>query len=219
VAPRTAFFLTSASEGRGGALGPSEPSASVEVYTFYYGYYRRSTVTLRPGDMVVAEADMPDDLRLPVLAQADGETPVAPPPPAGRPTGVIGAEPSQPGDDAPAGEGEPVPDSVPAVMPVYLVDVTSEPVQAEGLGDRTSRAVAYFSEVDGVGLMRRVATSDKQGVLFQMLSRSADEGQNQGQARESLERPTIRRPDEGRDSSPVGPTGGGGKGGGGGGGG
>lgn len=216
VAPKTAFFLTSASDGRGGALGPSEPSASIEVYTFYYGYYRRSTLTLRPGDLVSTQADMPDGLRLPVLAMGpDGD---APDPGAGRPGGVIGADPVGRGDDA--GDGEPVPDKVPAVMDVYLVDVTVEPTQAEGFGDRTSRAVAYFSQIGDAGLMRRVATQDRQGVLYQMLSRSAEEGQNQGQARESLERP-IERPTGGQREGerPTGPTGGGKQGGGGGGGG
>jgi len=219
VAPKTAFFLTNASEGRDGALGPSEPSASVEVYTFYYGYYRRSSVTLRPGDMVIAEADMPDDLRLPVLAMAEDDRDPALPP-AGRDGGVIGTNPGRPGDgDQEEDEGEPVPTKVPATMPVYLVDVTSEPMQAEGLGGGTSRAVAYFSQVEGQGLMRRVATMDKQGVLFQMLSRSADEGRNQGQPRESLVQP--REPqgrDEQADRGPAGPSGGG-KGGGSGGGG
>lgn len=219
VAPQTAFFLTSASEGRGGAFGPNEPSASVEVYTFYYGYYRRTTVTLRPGDMVVAEADMPDDLRLPELASAEGDPDQGAPAPVGRPTGVVGADPG-PGDEGDQGAGEPVPDKVPATMPVYLVDVTTEPMQAEGLGDRTSRAVAYFSEIDGQGLMRRVATRDKQGMLFQMLSKSAEEGRNQGKARESLDvLPEGPQREERTRRDPTGTTGGGkGTGGGGGGG-
>lgn len=215
VAPKTAFFLTSASDGRGGALGPSEPSASIEVYTFYYGYYRRSTLTLRPGDLVSTEADMPDDLRLPILAMGpDGD---APDPGTGRPVGVIGSDPSGQGDDT--GDGEPVPNKVPAVMDVYLVDVTLEPAQAEGFGDRTSRAVAYFSQIGDASLMRRVATQDRQGVLYQMLSRSAEEGRNQGQARESLDRPIGRPTGDERGGDRPTPTTGGGKGGGGGGGG
>jgi hypothetical protein len=224
VAPRTAFFLTSAQDGRGGALGPSEPSASVEVYSFYYGYYRRSTLTLRPGDLIATEADLPDDLRLPVLAMGpEGGDQLPPPPPAGRgaprPGGVIGAEPTEPGAGEAAGaQGEPVPDKVPARMDVYLVDVTFEPTQAEGLGDRTSQAVAYFSQIDEPGLLRRVASNDRQGVLYQMLARSADEGRNQGQPQESLEAVPGREPRERQTPSETG-GGGGGKGGGGGGGG
>ncbi|MFI4860629.1 MAG: hypothetical protein ACIAXF_08115 [Phycisphaerales bacterium JB063] len=231
VAPTTAFFLSSATDGRGGGLGPSEPSASIEVYTFYYGFYRRATLTLRPGDLVAAEADLPADLRLPVLAAAEGggEQPLQP---AGNPRGpgrgveeTIVVQPGgrqgeagQQGDDA--GQGEPVPDEVPASMEVYLVDVTIEPVQTEGVGDRTSQAVAYFSQLGGAGLMRRVATSDRTGELYQMLSRSAEEGRNQGQPRASLEGPVVRERPSDRPGGPAqAPAGGGGRGNSGGGGG
>lgn len=229
VAPTTAFFLTSANDGRGGALGPSEPSATVEVYTFYYGFYRRATLTLRPGDLVAAEADLPADLRLPVLADAGerGVEPVVPTGPRGPGRGAEEMVVTQPGGvgEPAAGqeagaEGEPVPDEVAANIDVYLVDVTFEPVQAEGVGDRTTQAVAYFSQIGAAGLMRRVATSDRSGELYQMLSRSAEEGRNQGQPRASLEGPVVR---PGRETRETGDTGGGliggGKGGGGGGGG
>ncbi|MEQ9096424.1 MAG: hypothetical protein RIE32_09185 [Phycisphaerales bacterium] len=220
VAPKTAFFLASANDGRGGALGPSEPTASVEVFTFYYGYYRRSTLTLRPGEMVASEADLPDDLRLPVLALAQEDPDAAPPPQGGRRGGaeIIGAPgtPDAGGQDA-GEQGELVPDKVPASIDVYLVDVTFEPTQAEALGDRTTQAVAYFSKVGDAGLMRKVASTDRQGTLYQMLSRSAQAGQNQGQPRATLEIPEIRDPRDRREpsSDPGGPIGGG-KGGGGG---
>ncbi|MFI4917334.1 MAG: hypothetical protein ACIAS6_12615 [Phycisphaerales bacterium JB060] len=220
VAPKTAFFLASASDGRGGALGPNEPSASIEVFTFYYGYYRRSTLTLRPGEMVATEADMPDDLRLPVLAMGpEGEGEV--PPPTGRGggrEGVVGASPDPTGGEETDQQGDPVPDKVSATMDVYLVDVTFEPIQAEALGDRTTQAVAYFSQVDGLGLMRRVASTDRSGTLYRMLTKSAQEGRDQGQPRESLEIPEGDRGGRERpQSEPRGPVGGGGKGGGGGG--
>lgn len=217
VAPRTAFFLANANDGRGGALGPSEPTASVEVFTFYYGFYRRSTLTLRPGEMVASEADMPDDLRLPVLAQGPEGDPDMPPPPAGGRRGgaeIIGGTPDAGGEEA--GQGDPVPDKVPATMNVYLVDVTFEPTQAEAFGDRTTQAVAYFSQVDGPGLMRKVASTDRQGVLYQMLSKSAQDGQSQGQPRDSLEIPATRDAREPRETSEPGGPIGGGKGGGGG---
>ena len=193
VAPTTAFFLASATDGRGGALGPSEPSATVEVYTFYYGYYRRATLTLRPGDLVTAEAGLPADLRLPVLAAAQGdeglEPGVVPIDPGRSETLVVGpgGQGQGAGEAEGGAQGEPAPDEVPANIDVYLVDVTFEPVQAEGVGDRTTRAVAYFSQIGAGELMRRVATTDRGGELYQMLSRSAEEGRNQGQPRASLE--------------------------------
>lgn len=219
VAPRTAFFLASANDGRGGVMGQSEPSASVEVFTFYYGYYRRSTLNLRPGEMVATEADMPDDLRLPVLAMGPEGEGEAPPPRerGGGREGVVGTSPDPTGREAAGQEGDRVPDKVPATMGVYLVDVTFEPTQAEALGDRTTQAVAYFSQIDGSGLMRRVASTDRSGTLYRMLTKSAQEGRNQGQPRESLDIPDRDR--GGRDrpqTDPGGPIGGG-KGGGGGG--
>lgn len=219
VAPRTAFFLTSANDGRGGALGPSEPSASVEVFTFYYGFYRRSTLTLRPGELVASEADLPDDLRLPVLAQAGEDPEFAPPPQGGRRGGaeIIGAAGAPDAGDQDAGEqGEPVPDKVPANIDVYLVDVTFEPTQAEGVGDRSTQAVAYFSQLGGQGLMRKVATTDRQGTLYQMLSKSAQDGQNQGQPRATLDIPEFERQERRQPSGDTGGPVGGGKGGGGG---
>lgn len=217
VAPRQAFFLTSASDGRGGALGPSEPTASIEVFTFYYGYYRRATLTLRPGDLVFAEADMPDDLRLPVLAEAAGQADQVPPDRGGAP--LVGTQPGRGGDPADqgdAGQGEPVPDEVPVAIDVYLVDVTFEPTQAEGPADRTTQPVAYFSRVGMPGLERRVATTDRLSDLYQMLSRSADEGRDQGQARAALEGPAQPRERERERTPTEGGLIGGGKGGGGG---
>lgn len=222
VAPRTAFFLASANDGRGGALGPGEPTASVEVFTFYYGFYRRSTLTLRPGELVSSEADLPDDLRLPLLAQGSDDDPdLAPVPPAGRRGGaeVIGSGggPGGAGGQDPGEQGEPVPDKVPANIDVYLVDVTFEPTQAEGVGDRTTQAVAYFSQLGGQGLMRRVASTDRSGVLYQMLSKSAQDGQNQGQPQASIDVPDFepRGPRREPSAEPGAPIGGG-KGGGGG---
>jgi len=233
VAPMTAFFLANANDGRGGALGPSEPTASVEVFTFYYGYYRRATLTLRPGDLIATEADLPDDLRLPVLASVEGQDepfggdrrreagrgaqrPGVPPSSAAPTSPGRSPGSEEPQDEA---EGEPVPDEVPAVVDVYLVDVTFEPTQAEGPADRTTQAVAYFSQLSGTGLLRRVASTDRQGELYQLLSRSADEGQNQGQARASLEALPERPRDADDSRRPTSPgSGGKGLGGGGGGG-
>ena len=57
------YFITSATEG-GGIV--DKPAASVEVYRFYYGYWRRETVRLEPGDVIATSivfAD-PESLRI-----------------------------------------------------------------------------------------------------------------------------------------------------------
>lgn len=214
VSPRVAFFLANASDGRGGGMGPTEPTATVEIYAFYYGYYRRSTATLRPGDMLSTRADMPEGLRLPVARSRDTGM-------EGRPgeteTIISGGRP--PGGEEAGAEGELVPNRIPVVMDVFLVDVTAEPVTGEGLGDRTaSRAVAYFAPMVGFDLDRRVAGKDRAGVLYQMVSSSADEGQRQGQPRASIDVGPLPTGRDRRESGDTPPPVGGGKSGGGGGG-
>ncbi len=53
------YFVVNAREAD--ALGGG-PSASVELYEFYYGFYRRATLTAEPGDQFVAEARVPEGL-------------------------------------------------------------------------------------------------------------------------------------------------------------
>jgi len=57
------YFITSATEG-GGIV--DEPAASVEVYRFYYGYWRRESVRLEPGDVIATAITFPnpDELRI-----------------------------------------------------------------------------------------------------------------------------------------------------------
>ena len=59
--PREVYFFVSASEGD--ALG-SGPKAAVEVFRFYYGYWRRGSATLEPGDRIDAMVRLPDGLWL-----------------------------------------------------------------------------------------------------------------------------------------------------------
>lgn len=54
------FFVTSAREE--GQLSQRSASATAEVYKVFYGYYRKHTVTLEPGDAVVGKFHWPDDL-------------------------------------------------------------------------------------------------------------------------------------------------------------
>jgi hypothetical protein len=60
------YFLVSASRGGpggipgAGALGGVKATAT--VFKFYYGFWRRGTVSLEPGDEIVAQVDVPEDL-------------------------------------------------------------------------------------------------------------------------------------------------------------
>lgn len=58
VLPDAVVFFTSA---RGTGLGGErEATATAEVYRFHYGYWRGRTTTLRPGDALFAEVDVPE---------------------------------------------------------------------------------------------------------------------------------------------------------------
>lgn len=56
------FFVTSAREE--GALNQRTAAATAEVYRMFYGFYRKHTITLTPGDSVQGEFRLPEDLPL-----------------------------------------------------------------------------------------------------------------------------------------------------------
>ncbi len=116
VDPMNAFFVTSASERS--TIQPM-PTASAEVYQFYYGYYRVAKVTLEPGDSVADPAKLPE-LRVADLAKL-GETVKK-----GMPGGPITTAPAvAPGRGTPGpGRGTPGPGQVPTPTPAP----TTQPV-------------------------------------------------------------------------------------------
>ncbi len=116
VAEPQQYFVVSASENDNLGNGPR---AAVEVYKFYYGYWRKGSATLEPGDTIHANAKLPEGLLVWDLAKLEelGTRPGFGP--AGRPGG--GGRPGEfrgpggrpgmvsPGNErfrAPEGEGE-----------------------------------------------------------------------------------------------------------------
>lgn len=70
VLPDAVVFFTSA---RGTGLGgESGATASAEIYRFYYGHWRGKSTTLRPGDALFAEVDLPPMPLFEVSGGADG---------------------------------------------------------------------------------------------------------------------------------------------------
>ena len=63
VPMQTVYFVTSGSDG--GALGGigDRTSATIEVYRFYYGFWRMAELSLAPGEPVQAELEMPEGLQ------------------------------------------------------------------------------------------------------------------------------------------------------------
>jgi len=208
--PREAFFLVSANDGRSQSLGPGEPVAVVEAFTFYYGFYRRTQVSLRPGEMVAGAAPVPEDLTFLAADETRSDQ---------TETIVRGREGARRGggDDEQADPALAVPDEVPVAIGTYLVDVTSELNDTrEGLVERSTRPVAYFAGTDRPELVRRAVGEDRQGLLYARLSASASAGERQGEL-QAVDIPEVAAPRqrEERDTGrPVGDTGGKGAGGG-----
>jgi hypothetical protein len=66
------WFATRATPGGEQAIGRTNASALTEIYTFYYGYWRRAEQRLQAGDEVLATIDVAD-LNLPVFEIVAGE--------------------------------------------------------------------------------------------------------------------------------------------------
>lgn len=59
IQPRTVAFITSAGEGTTGPIGGLS-RATVELFEFYYGYWRRAAVSATPGDAIGASVELPE---------------------------------------------------------------------------------------------------------------------------------------------------------------
>ncbi len=64
VDPNSYLFVTNAGLGAGIGAERSLPTATVELFEFYYGYWRNQGLRLRPGDAVIGELAL-NDMRLP----------------------------------------------------------------------------------------------------------------------------------------------------------
>lgn len=218
------FFVVSASEDD--QLG-SGPRAAVEVYEFYYGYWRKGSTTLTPGDSIHASTKLPENLLLwdPAKLKELGRMPT---PgnllnPGGRPEGFgrlppgggreEGRNERDPGlrDPAPgAGNRGETPAEVPLPegaktgpesldldVHAMLLDVVRTPGADGGLQ-------AVLRGPDGT-LVTRDASADRSGNLYRRLAANAREGVDQGRPEPS---PTDRQPIE-EEELPLDPGGGG----------
>jgi len=236
------FFVSTASDGD--AL--SGPRAAVEVFRFYYGYWRRGTATLEPGDSIVTTIRLPDPELLPIfdVSNVRPRDPTAPgdpgfpggdpggdrdrfptpPPPGGRgvpPPGGV-APPPAPGAPRPGEGGElpsqPGPASLESRIGFVLLDVSRVPGGQRRAGDAATYQVVVRSPLGTIELRRPDA--DRQSPLYAMMTASASQGTTQGVT--AAEPEPDRTPVPGRQPTPTRPgrdrdPGGGGGGGGGGG--
>ncbi|MDX9911520.1 MAG: hypothetical protein RBS39_06795 [Phycisphaerales bacterium] len=233
--PEQFYFISSANAGD--LLGG--PRASAEVFKFYYGYYRRGTTPLEPGDPIRSEIRIANGDKLeiydldaaPTANQPDrpGEGPGQPgyiEPPGGRPGegGGPRGNPQQP--TRPSGVerlavlpgGQPGPTVISAAVEATLLDVALVPAgQRAGsetfeafLRDRGGRIIARRPDREtGTELYARVRASAAAGE-----AQVAPEPEPES-TRAPAGEPGRTRPvdDHGPSSNPRDPGGGGGGGG------
>ncbi len=206
VSPMSAFFVSSGAEGQQGAMGVRMATAGVEVFKFYYGYYRKGVTSLEPGDPVAAKADLPEGLRIFDTAgpRPEGGARVAPP------------DPELGGRRGPAPEqAEGLGTQTVAAADAYLLDVVESSARDTGglVQGQAPRMVA-FGDSSGA-ILRRLVGEDRRSGLYGRLSASAEAGRTQGEpAPEPEPEEPVRDPREAPPPPPVDPGGGGGGGGG-----
>ncbi len=198
-------FLTSASPSD--AIGPAR--AGVEVYQFFYGYYRKASLSLEAGDQVIAEGPsgpkLPDRARLPIwdmkrLAETNVGLGLPPPggelqPPDGRQPPPLsnrngrGGGGGKGGVGGPADGGAPPPPAPPAGTP-------AKPLLPEGATPYSDplevRLPMYLLDVrnesgkpvgifgNGGAIETRAIDEDRGSVLYRALIKSAKDGETQG---------------------------------------
>lgn len=235
VDPQNAVFITSASE-----TDPlnGRPTASAELYQFYYGYYRKGNTGLTPGDQISASETLPEKLKLadlkkldefikanqPIPGAAPVPAPIAPAPGGGGgKTGGTRIDPREAGAPvmpvtpvtAPAEAG---PESEWLNVPVerhlqldsglVFLDATSAPGSAGGVE-------VVVVGVDGT-LYVRTPQTDTKSPLLERLRSSAQVGLAQGELKPAEIRTPPAGPGNRPPSGPKVPPAGGGMGGGGG---
>jgi len=201
VAPETLYFVTSATVGEGISR---VPRVSVELYRFFYGYWRRGVTSVQPGDLIEAGLDLPEPELIPIYDLADVEAEadapgVAPPPGRGRPPPAGGGgnvapirEPDRPTRGSGTAQrtdeedyelpenAQPGPEELSAALGEYLVDVADSPLlDPTERGSRARPTLAYFGDPAGTIVVRSPEDA-AQTPAYERLKQSAELGLRQG---------------------------------------
>jgi len=161
------YFVTGASSGD---VGIGSASANAELYRFYYGYWRKSEVSLQPGDRFVSEIELPEGLQ-----QWDVENPAE-------------GQAWKPDDGSTEGGEVEQADGVaelllPTEMAVatdsWLLDVVQSPVVTTGIsGSARASLEALIRGPDGQ-ISSRSSRIDKSLPLYSIIKASAALGEDQ----------------------------------------
>lgn len=188
------YFLSGARPASSLGGIPTAPGATAHIYKFFYGYYRKNTVQLEPGDTIAAAVRLPESSKL-LIFDLEARN---------------GQEPGMPDPGEELRKGEPWMQPVIAAIDAFLLDVTAVPGgTGTGSGQRT---VAFLRGPEG-RIVSRSPDEDTRSDLYRMLEQSVREGETQGEPvvvepEPTREPPPVRSPRSPREPPP-GPGGGG----------
>jgi hypothetical protein len=184
------YFVTGASEPD--AL--SAAHASVELYEFFYGYYRRGVATVEPGDMLMAKLTLPEGSKLPIydLMAAPKEGAGAQPAPeqpagGGRRDEGRGARPvgkgaiGMPQQVQQGQAGIPVKPVLPENVKPWTKPLTAsvDAVLLDVARPPSASDTSAILRVAGGQIETRDPAEDRTSELYKRVAQSAKEGENQ----------------------------------------
>jgi hypothetical protein len=199
------FFVTAASDGTGNTVNP-RPHASVELFKFYYGFWRKASIGAEPGDKLEGSAKLPELETFDMSKLAAGGQPpppgVAPPPPPapGRLPGRDDRGPAaNPGAEVPpelAGlTRSPLPRDLPIKVDAIFLDAYRLPFGSAGLGGGTRDVIEAILRGVGGNVISRIPEQERLQDRYKRLDASAKMGMNQG-------KPEVKPIDEKKQIGP-----------------
>lgn len=191
VDPDLYFFITSAQDSAPGQGLNNGPRAAAEIYAFQWGYWRRGTVSLEPGDPLVGEVRFPDMAKV----LADAQQP--------------GANPDN--SDNPRGSTKPeIPmKRITVGQDTFLLDVAAVPAIQEGITGAATGGMqyrAFFRDSSGRIVVRSPDT-EKADPAYQRVVASALAGEEVLRPKE-VRRNETERPFREGERGPAKPGGG-----------
>ena len=161
------FFLTNATSPDVGNIGKT--SATAELYKFYYGYWRKSVVSLEPGDVFAGEISLPEGLqKWDTEREADAQ--------AWKPSPENATE----AVEQVSGLDEYLlPTRLPVSADAWLLDVIASPMAGEGIGGLSKATYEALVRGPDGQITSRSPSIDAVQPLLALIKASADLGASQ----------------------------------------
>ena len=156
VGDKEFFFVAEATQPISGA---DLPQAKVELYSMYYGYYRRSSMNIEPGQPLQANIRISGNLVLFDTDTLDAQA-----------AANYIQNPDNQGSDLPEGI-TPAPSRLTINLGAYLLQVTNDPIPSD-LSPKAANARIIFRLPDG-SIEYRNSASDRSSTIYAQAQSSA----------------------------------------------